>query len=641
MIVGTAGHIDHGKTALVKALTGVDADRLPEERARGISIDLGFAYLPRPDGSVMGFVDVPGHERFMKAMLAGATGMDFVLLVVAADDGVMPQTREHLAVAELLGLTRGAVALTKCDLVDAQRLAQVEHEVRQLLASGPLAGAPIIRTSATTGEGVEAVLAHLDAASNELPPPSRGSVTRFAVDRSFSLQGIGTVVTGILWSGEIAPGDMVTVSPAGLPARVRALHVQNHPAERARAGDRCGVNLGRTEASAVKRGDFLLEPSLHAPAERIDASLRLLASEPRPLRHWTAVRVHHGAAEVPARIALLREEPLAPGEEGLVQLVLDHPIAAAVGDRFVVRSADASRTMGGGRLIDLRAPHRRRKRPQRLQQLAAMALPDHAASLAAQLECWPWVVERQGFVRDRAIRPTDAGPVLQAVPHVAAGGFLFGAETWERLVDSALGEARRFHERFPQLLGPSVRRLTDALDPRLPTVPAQAALDRMVELGVLAREAGIYRLPDHRLGLDRDDDATWRAVVPLLGGEARFRPPRVDQLAASLHQREFDCRRVLKAMSKQGAVVEIAPDHFFLRTALGEIARIVDELARESEDGRFGAAQLRDRLNNGRKVSIQLLEWFDRQGLTLRREDLRIIDPARLVRFAGEAAGAG
>jgi len=645
MIVGTAGHIDHGKTALVKALTGVDADRLAEERERGISIDLGFAYLDRPDGSTIGFVDVPGHERFMRNMLAGATGIDFLLLVVAADDGIMPQTREHLAVAELLGLRRCAVALTKCDLVEQGRIGEVSAGIRELLARGPLAGAEIFPVSSTTGEGVDALLAALDRAAETARPVDDPGRLRFAIDRSFSLQGAGTVVTGVIWSGELAVGDIVTVSPQGLEARVRALHVQNKPGQSARRGDRCGVNLaGKLDPSMLGRGDFLLDPFLHAPTGRIDAEISLLAGEPRPLRQWAAVRVHHAAAEVPARLALLQEGPIPPGSDGRVQIVLDRPIAAAVGDRFVIRDAAGSRTMGGGRFIDLRPPQRRRRQPRRLKQLDAMAIADPARSLAEQLADWPWQVERDRFIRDRAMSPAAAASALAAVPHQEARAegtsFLFSSDVWDRLRCSALGEVALFHKRFPQLLGPNLARLAGALGPRLSPKAGAAFLAGLVEQKLLAHESGVYRLPTHRLGLDRADEELWQRLRTLLGGDARFRPPRVGPLAEMAGLRDFDARRVLKAMSKQGAVVEVVADHFFLREAMGEVAQIVGELAAQAEDGYFSAAQLRDRLDNGRKVAIQMLEYFDRQGLTLRHGDLRIIDPRRLERYSGGALAA-
>ncbi len=628
MIVGTAGHVDHGKTALVRALTGTDTDRLPQEKARGISIDLGFAYLPLESGEVLGFVDVPGHERFMKAMLAGAGGIDFALLCVAADDGVMPQTREHLAVLDLLGATRGAVALTKCDTADAARLAEVEGEVRRLLADGPLEGAPVLPTSARSGDGIAELRTLL--AGLETAPPNRDKPLRFAVDRAFSLPGAGTVVTGVVVQGALRVGDTLTLSPSGRSARVRALHVQNRAAEEGHVGQRCGVNLAGIELSEVARGDWLLAPRLHAPSARIDCAVRLLPGEPRPLRHWQPVRLHHGAAEIAGRVALLQDEPVAPGQNGLAQLVLDAPIAAACGDRFVLRDTEGRRTIGGGTMLDLRPPQRRRKQPRRLEQLAAIAIEDPAQSLAAQLAIWPFAVDTERFARDRALGTLAIKRFIDTNAHRMAGKWLFGAQTWQRLASSAKGEVAQFHTRHPQLLGPNLQRLRMALDPRLAPDPAVAMLAAMVADGTLAHEGGVYRLPDHRLGLDRADEDLWRRIAPLLGGEARFRPPRTGEIAPMLGAREFDCRRVLKAKAQQGAVSEIAPDHFFLRETLAEIAAHIGELGAQGE---FAAAELRDRLLNGRKVAIQLLEWFDRQGATLRRGDLRTVDPRRLARY--------
>ena len=637
MIVGTAGHIDHGKTSLVRALTGVETDRLAEEKARGISIDLGFAYQEMDCGEVMGFVDVPGHERLMKTMLAGATGIDFVLLVVAADDGVMPQTREHLAVVELLGLTRGVVALTKCDLVDPARVGEVTLQIRALLADGPLADVEIIPVSAQTGEGVGLLRARIEAAETH-NAETRAGPLRFAVDRSFSLSGAGTVVTGVIVQGEMRVGDILTLSPAGTEVRVRSLHVQNRPGDHAHAGQRCGVSLGgRIATNAIHRGDYLVDPALHQPKDRVDAELRLLESEPRALRHWREIRFHHGAAEIRANVALLQDEPLRPGEGCKVQLVLDRPIAAAIGDRFVIRSGNGERTMGGGRLIDLHPPQRRRKQPRRLEQLAAMAMGDPAQSLAAQLDRWPSFVEMENFRRDWALSEAAMAAVLSTVPHRAARWegvtYLFGSEVWNRLENSAMGEVQLFHKRYPQLLGPNLKRMMSALGPRLPRVPAQAALGSLVAEKKIVHESGIYRCPGHGLGLDRADEAIWKRVEPLLGGEDRYRPPRLPQLCESLAVRDFDLRRVLKMLAREDRVVEIAPDCFVLRKVMGEVAGIVQEIASEAEDGLFGAAQLRDRLDNGRKVSIQMLEFFDRRGMTARRGDLRVIDPGRVSAY--------
>ena len=358
MIVGTAGHIDHGKTSLVRALTGIDTDRLKEEKARGISIDLGFAYLPAPDGSVLGFVDVPGHERFVRNMLAGATGIDFVLLVVAADDGVMPQTREHLAIVNLLGIDRGVVALTKCDLVEPSRRAEVSADITQRLENTGLADCEIVPVSTVTGYGIDRLRDRLFDAAGMMRARVASGAFRLAVDRSFTLAGSGTVVTGTVLSGAISTGDRVVISPSGLAARVRSIHAQNRPTERGVAGQRCALNLAGSGVTkdSIERGDVVLDPDLHAPTDRIDATLRLLSSEQKPVIQWTPVRLHHAATEVGARIVLLGNEQIPPGGEALIQLVLERPIATAAGGRFVLRDTTAQHTIGGGIFLDLRAP---------------------------------------------------------------------------------------------------------------------------------------------------------------------------------------------------------------------------------------------------------------------------------------------
>ncbi len=329
MIVGTAGHIDHGKTSLVRALTGVDADRLKEEKARGITIDLGFAYLPT-DAGVIGFVDVPGHERLVHNMLAGASGVDFALLVVAADDGVMPQTREHLAILDLLGLTRGLVALTKVDMVEPDRIAAARAGIANALLGTGLEGADILPVSSATGEGVDGLRARLEAAAHETVRKPADAPFRLAVDRSFTLAGAGTVVTGTVLAGRVRPGDQLRASPTGLAVRVRGLHAQNREATEGGPGDRVALNLAGDGVTrdAIARGDMIVAPRLHAPTARIDAELRVLAGETRPLTQWHPVHLHHGSAEVTARVVLLGDGPLAPGERGFVQLVLDRPIAA-------------------------------------------------------------------------------------------------------------------------------------------------------------------------------------------------------------------------------------------------------------------------------------------------------------------------
>ena len=378
MIVATAGHIDHGKTLLVKTLTGVDTDRLPEEKARGISIDLGFAYLPLADGGLIGFVDVPGHERFVRNMLAGVCGIDFALLVVAADDGVMPQTVEHLHILDLLNVARGAAVISKIDRIDEARVRQVADNVKALLGPTRLAAIPVLPVSAVSGAGIEELQQLLAREAAALTARrSSGQRFRLAIDRAFTVAGSGTVVTGTVFNGAVKSGDKLMISPAGIPVRVRGIQIQGKAAEGAQAGQRCALNLGGTDLDAVRRGDWVLDEALHHPTQRIDARVTVLAAEPQPLRHWTPAHLHLATADVTARVAIRRGEGVAPGASAVVQLILDKPIGALHGDRFILRDQSASRTLGGGTVLDPFAPAARRGRaggalarssPRRAQQ---------------------------------------------------------------------------------------------------------------------------------------------------------------------------------------------------------------------------------------------------------------------------------
>ncbi len=422
MIVGTAGHVDHGKTALVRALTGVETDRLPEEKRRGITIDLGFAYRRTGAGTTIGFVDVPGHEGFVGTMVAGATGIDCLLLVVAADDGIMPQTREHLAIADLLGLRHGLVVLSKADLADADRRRAVEADIRTALQGTGLADAPLLPVSTVTGEGLDALSAWLEAEAERHRFRDRAGRFRLAIDRSFVLAGAGTVVTGTVLSGAVAIGDRVVISPGGTPARVRSIHAQNRAAERGVAGQRCALNLAGIERAAASRGDMALAPTLHAPTQRLDVRLRVLPAEPKPLRVWLPVRLHHAAVDVAARLVPLSEDGVAPGETGYAQLVLDRPIAAAVGDRFVLRDTSSRRTIGGGTILDLRPPSRYRRSPERLAQLDALSDPDPDRAASRLLDLPPFALDLTGFLRDRALASDAVAAMVERLGLTRPGG---------------------------------------------------------------------------------------------------------------------------------------------------------------------------------------------------------------------------
>ena len=641
MIVGTAGHIDHGKTALVKALTGTDGDRLAEEKARGITIELGFAYADLGGGKVTGFVDVPGHERFVHTMLAGVGGIDLALLVIAADDGIMPQTLEHLAILDLLDVGGAIVALTKSDLADPELIAARRQEIATLLAPTRFAGARVVPVSAQSGAGISDLRAALSEAEAGIEAQAAGKARsgrfRMAVDRSFVLDGAGVVVTGTVLSGQVSVGDHILIGPAGLPARVRGIHMQNRKSDIGIAGRRCALNLAGEDISrdVITRGDVAMDPALHAPSQRLDIRLRLLASELKPVITWTPARLHIGAAEVGARIVPLGA-PLQPGETGLVQLVLDQPVAATVGDHLILRDVSARRTMGGGHVVDPHGPPRKRARPERLAQLAAAELPDPAAALTALADAPAALVDLPVFLRDRALTEAQGAALLTATGLVLLDRIAVTPDRRAALQDDIAAHLAAHHGENPDLQGLAREALRLRLVPRLPQPAFMALVRAEAALGRIVLDGSFLRLPDHLPRLSPEDEALYDRLAEGLGGDLRFRPPRVRDFATEAGIDEAEIRRVLRMAARQGRVDLVARDHFFLRATTIEMAAIIRRLGAQAVDGWFTAPAFRDEVNNGRKVAIEILDFFDRHGLTLRRGDLRRVNPHRIDLFSAE-----
>ena len=631
MIVGTAGHIDHGKTALVKALTGVDADRLKEEKARGITIDLGYAYSDLGDGRQLGFVDVPGHERFVHNMLAGATGIDAALLVVSAVEGIKPQTVEHLQIVDLLGLDRGIVALTKSDLTDDDQILERMAEVETLLASTSLKGAEIIPVSALTGQGIDELKAKLLA----LGESGKGvtGFARLAVDRCFVLSGAGVVVTGTIHAGEIKVDDRLVLTPSGLEARVRSLHAQNRPAEIGRAGERCALNLAGAKLSkeAIRRGDWVVSPELHVPTDRIDVRLKLLASEEQPLKHWSPVHVHLGSAHAMGRVALLEGDKMAPGESGLAQLVLEEKLGALAGDRVILRDPSATRTLAGATVIDPFGPPRNRRAERRRAELAAMGDAD-AEVLPKLLRLEAGFVEMARFGQSRNLRPAEVEGMLRAAGGESLEGFGFLAETLAAARLDIVDTLKAFHEAKPDAPGLQPERLRVTLKKRWPIPVFRILLDREVRAKKVTVDGPFLRIPGHSLTLGPKDEALWNKVAAELRRE-RFKPPRVRDFAQAYSVPEPDMRRLLQRLARIGRVVEVAPDQYFLRPVVAEMIGIAHAFGRD-----FTAAEFRDKLDNGRKVAILILEFFDRHGVTVRRGDLRRTVPQKLEQYGPPSA---
>ncbi|WP_112312424.1 selenocysteine-specific translation elongation factor [Pseudogemmobacter bohemicus] len=640
MIIGTAGHIDHGKTALVRALTGVDADRLAEEKARGITIELGFAYadlgLPddpqSPSGRITGFVDVPGHERLIRTMLAGAGGIDFALLVVAADDGVMPQTREHLEILNLLGLSGGVVAMTRADLAGPERRAEVAAGIRTALAGTRLAGARIIEVSALTGEGIDTLRQVLARAGAEMPARAARGPMRLSVDRSFTIAGAGTVVTGTMIAGRVAVGDQVMISPLGLPARVRGIHAQNRKAEEGLAGQRCALNLAGDDVTkdAIRRGDMILAPGLHAPSDRIDVMLKVVASEQKPVTTWLPVHLYSHATEVAARVVPIAGD-IAPGKTGLAQLVLERPIAATMGERFVLRDTSATRSIAGGFFIDPRAPARKRGTPERLAWLDAARATEPAPALTRLLQVAP--VDLPVFLRDRGLDPASGPELTAETGAVRFGDLALSPDQVQGLRQDLTARLAAFHEANPDLAGLGRERLRLSLTPRLPKEVFLLFLQEEAGAGRLALDGAFLRLPGHQVRLSPEDEALFAQIFPRLQGEERFRPPRVRDFSTEFGVEEKDLRRLMRHSQRLGLTDQIANDHFFARVVVREMVAILRDVAAASADGWITAPAFRDRMQNGRKVAIEILDFFDRHGLTLRRGDLRRLNPHRIDLF--------
>lgn len=623
-VVGTAGHVDHGKSTLVRALTGIDPDRLAEEQRRAMTIDLGFAWLHLPGGQPVSIVDVPGHERFIKNMLAGVGGIDAALLVIAADEAVMPQTREHLAILDLLAVQHGVVVLTKCDLVDAEWLALVQAEVAATLAGTHLAHAPVVPVSARTGSGLDALLGALERVLAGVPTrDAAAGVPRLPIDRAFTVGGFGTVVTGTLLDGSLHSGQEVLLLPAGTAARVRGLQNHNQPIAQARPGHRIAVNLSGVHHSAIRRGDVLTLPNTLQPTTLLDVRLHLLPDLPRPLAHNAALDLFVYAAVVPCRVALLEHEELAAGAAGWAQLRLAHPIAVQRGDRCIMRQPATNSTIGGGIIVDTHPPRHRRFRAEVLARLdllqhgdppdlllqalprtgtrtwgdasASSALP---ADLAAQ--ALATLLERQQVV---VLTPT--APTPQAL---AATAVLLRSEAWHSLqaqIDSLLAD---YHRQYPLRAGMPREELRQrtALDNR-----AFAAVLATLQQQQRVRVAGAsLALPHHSR---TPDAAQMQAADAFLAQLARtpYSPPAPD-LDGEL----------LAWLQAQQQIVRVA-DVYFAPAALATMQQwVMDQIAQQ---GSISVADFRDHFGTTRKYALAVLEHLDEQKITRREGDVRVL----------------
>ena len=621
MIIATAGHIDHGKTALLEALTGHAGDRRREEQERGITIDLGYRYADLGGAVTLGFIDVPGHERFVHNMLAGAAGVDLALLVVAADDGVMPQTREHLAILALLGIARLWVALTKCDRVDAQRQATAKADIQALLACGPYADAPLFSLANITGEGIPALREALLAEAKTIAEHADTGHFRLSVDRAFSVSGAGAVVTGTALAGRVAVGDsllLADINGSYQRVRVRGLHAQNQVTEEAQAGQRVALNLAgeRLKAEQIHRGNWLLPPALLNPSRRLDIQLTLLATASRPLEHWTPVHVHLGAQRLTGRIALLEHTRLSPGASGLAQLVLDGHTNAVYGDRVVLRDQSAWHTLGGGIVLDPAAPIRQRRTPERLAQLHALALGGLEAALpvllsAANNGLAPDTLERQ-FNRPQPSWHLPQGTVSK---HTSSGPRLFAESVWQQHRSALVEALTRFHQEQPDEPGPDRSRLRRYALSYLEPAVFSALLDEALLDASVAASGPWLHMPDYQVRLSAAEEVLKSQLWPHIE-TAGIDPPWVRDLARLEQGDEAQVRALLLKLARMGQLHQVVRDLFYSESAIEKLAQCAITLAQSNNT--LEVVEFRDALGLGRKRCVQLLEYLDRLGVTRR-----------------------
>jgi selenocysteine-specific elongation factor len=633
MIVGTAGHIDHGKTTLTRALTGVDTDRLKEEKARGISIELGYAYTALENGDILGVIDVPGHEKFIRTMAAGVTGIDAALLVIAADDGIMPQTLEHLAILRLLGVRRGAVALTKIDRVDTARIEQVEQAIRALLVPTDFNDARIFRTSASNegDAGVKALLLHLSRMAAALPSSDEQRLFRLGVDRVFTLAGQGTIVTGTALAGSVRAGDMLQLAPGGQQVRVRSIHAQNRSADSGRAGQRLALNLSGVAKEEIERGTWVVAPALAACSERFDAELTLTPDCGLTLKPWSPLHVHLGAAHHTANVVMLDGDMLAPGQTARVQLVLDAPVHAVPGDRFVIRNAQATATIGGGMVIDPFGPARKRRGAARLAWLQALSEYIGSGDIATLLARSPLGLRMSALVRLSQLPAERIALPAETIEVALQGGdqLLIAATEVRALETRILDGLAQFHVRAPDDAGPELWRLKRIVAPEMEDRLWSRLIEALIAAGRVKQRGRSLHLPSHSVELSETEKAQ---AAPLLASllAGAFDPPWVRDLSREHGIAEAEVRRLLLKLSKTGEISQLVPDLFYHPRHLDNLARLVAALPEVQ------ASSFRDATGLGRKRAIQILEFFDRVGYTRRVGNIHLIRPNAVWSYSGD-----
>jgi len=628
LIIGTAGHIDHGKTTLVKCLTGIETDRLKEEKQRGISIELGFAPFTLPNGQKAAIVDVPGHERFIRHMLAGAFGIDMVLFTIAADEGVMPQTREHADIIELLGVDKGIIVITKKDMVDEEWLMLVEDEIKEYLAGSILQNCPVVAVSAITGEGIPELLRTIETVAQTVIEKPIVGQARLPIDRVFTVSGFGTVVTGTLWSGQIKVGDTLELMPVQRMVKVRTLQVHNEKVHTAFAGQRVAVNLQGIELSEIKRGYLLAEQGFLTPSYRVDAKLRLLGSSDRTLRNWNRIRFHLGTDETLGRVVLLDRDELMPGEEAYAQIVMEKPVVAHKGDPFVIRYYSPVHTIGGGTIIDPVASKQRRFKEETLAELAVKeegTLYDivlHEMEITTQEMTVAELVKKTG-AQDQQVR-AEIQQLLdddKIVEIGGKGGAYLSSRGLELIYAQIVETIEAYQSKYPLRWGYPKEDMRSRYFARFNPKIFNSILKYFEESARLVSKNNLLGLPGYMPQAGEKEKQIINTINNMLEAKP-FNPPSQEEIISATGQNEGFLNEIMAYMIEQGVIVKISEGLYFAQKALDRGKELLDEYFTREKD--LTLATARDIFDTSRKYALPLIEYYDRIHFTRRVGDVRV-----------------
>jgi selenocysteine-specific elongation factor len=628
IILGTAGHIDHGKTSLVRAVTGIDTDRLKEEKERGITIELGFAHLDLPDGQHIGVVDVPGHEKFVKNMVAGATGIDIVAMVIAADEGVMPQTREHMEICTLLGVQHGLIALTKVDMVDEEMLELAQEDIREFARGSFLENAPIIPVSSVTRQGLPEFVEAIAALAKEVPDRPASTLFRLPVDRVFTMKGFGTVITGTLVSGKVLVGDPIMVYPSGVTSKVRGIQVHNQSVNAAASGQRTAINFQGLDKEAVARGEVLSSPGALKPSYMVDVHFHFLGSAAKPMKNRTRVRFHTGTSEVLGNLILLEQDELKPGQATVAQLRLDTPVAVVKGDHYVARSYSPVRTIGGGQVLNPIPPKHKRLKPEIVAGLKSilgsppeklldfhLAAAGPAGASFGDLRLMTNMTDKQ---LDTALQAMMSGRTAIQVDKEART--FIHKRSFEALVQETSDHLRAYHKAFPLKSGMLKEELKSKLPPGTDVKLFNLLLNQMIKDNAIVQEEKTVRLKAHKVSLV-GDEATLRQNILKIYQQGGLQPPFFRDVVESLKVDPGQAKDILNHMIEQGLIVRTKEDLFFHAETIEDLKkRLVKFL---EQNGEINPAQFKEMTGASRKFLIPLFEYFDARNVTLRVGDVR------------------